>query len=68
MIRTICALVLLGLIGYTQLRKILVKKEAMKCASCGRAIIERPVRRGVRGELVFCCEHCAEAYVRTRTS
>jgi len=63
MIRTVCALVLLGLIGYTQLRKILAKKE-MKCASCGRTIIERPVRKEVRGKgLVFCCEHCAEAYV-----
>lgn len=64
MIKTICALVLLGLIGYTQLRKILAKKEVMKCASCGRTIIERPVRKEIGGkELVFCCEHCAEAYV-----
>lgn len=63
MIKTICALVLLGLVTYTLGKKVSAKLRAMKCMSCGRPIVE-PVKREVRGkEMVFCCEHCAEAYI-----
>jgi hypothetical protein len=63
----ICAVVLLGLIFYTQGRKMWATKKgkAMKCEACGRAIVDRPVRMEKDGrELVFCCQHCADAYVR----
>lgn len=64
MIKTICALILLGLIAYTKIRRY-IRGKKMKCATCGRKIIERPVKKDVNGEeLVFCCEHCAAAYVK----
>jgi Zn finger protein HypA/HybF involved in hydrogenase expression len=64
-IKTICAMVLLGLIAYTQGRRILVRirKKTMRCATCGRTVFERPVKKEIDGkELVFCCEHCAMNY------
>ena len=67
MIKTISAIILFGLIIYTQVRKMLAKRggEEMRCASCGRLVVERPVKKEMDGkELVFCCEHCAAAYVK----
>jgi hypothetical protein len=64
---SVCAVILLGLIFYTQGRKMWVKRKgkAMRCEACGRTIVDRPVRMEQDGrELVFCCEHCADAYVR----
>ncbi|WP_456487875.1 hypothetical protein [Candidatus Alkanophaga liquidiphilum] len=62
MIKTICALVLLGLILHVEVRKLLKRKKE-KCATCGRVIVERPVKIVAEGEeLTFCCEHCAAAY------
>jgi len=65
MIKTICAIVLLGLVAYVLARKVWMKlgRGAVKCATCGRTIGERPVRKKVNGEeKIFCCEHCAEMY------
>lgn len=67
MIKIICALALLSLIVYTQSRKIVARRrgKAIKCESCGRTIVERPVKIKVDDkELVFCCEHCAQAYLK----
>lgn len=67
MIKTICALVLLGLILHAEVRKLLKRKKE-KCATCGRVMVERPVKIVAEGEeLTFCCEHCAAAY-RGRTT
>ncbi|MDI6639838.1 MAG: hypothetical protein QMD78_03335 [Methanocellales archaeon] len=46
MIKTICALVLLGLVTYTLGKKVSAKLRAVKCMSCGRPIVE-PVKREV---------------------
>jgi hypothetical protein len=67
---TICAVVLLGLIVYTQGRKMWVKRKgrAAVCAACGRTIVDRPVKMEKGGrELVFCCEHCADACVKNKS-
>lgn len=66
MTKTILALIFIGLVVYVRLRKILAKDrgKVMKCASCGRTIAERPVKKVIKGkELVFCCEHCADAHI-----
>lgn len=65
MTKTILALIFVGLVILSILRKILAKGgKVMKCASCGRTIAERPVKKVIKGkELVFCCEACAAAYV-----
>jgi hypothetical protein len=65
MIKTICAIILLGLIAYSLVRKAIARigGEQMKCAGCGRTIGERSIKKEINGkELVFCCEHCAMAY------
>ncbi len=65
MIETISFIILIGLITYTQLRKILFKGEKMKCFACGRRVIEKPVEAIVDGKKVyFCCEHCATTYLQ----
>jgi hypothetical protein len=39
--------------------------EEIRCASCRRTVVERPVKKEMDGkELVFCCEHRAAAYVK----
>ena len=40
MIKTLSAIILFGLIIYTQVRKMLAKRggEEMRCASCGREL------------------------------
>ena len=39
--------------------------EERRWASCGRLVVERPVKKEMDGkELVFCCEHCAAAYTK----
>ena len=67
---TVCAVVLLGLIVYTQGRKMWAKKKgrAAVCAVCGRTVVDRPVKAEKDGqELTFCCEHCADAYMKSKS-
>lgn len=70
MIEDLSFLILLGLIAYTQIRKRLKFKggeKILKCESCGRTIFEKPVKVKVDDkELVFCCEHCAKAYLSSK--
>jgi uncharacterized ferredoxin-like protein len=43
------------------------KAISLFCTSCGRTVVERPVKKEIKGEeFVFCCEHCAEAYVASK--
>ena len=65
---TICAVALLGLIVYTQGRRIWLRRRgrASRCDACGRAVAQRPVEIEHGGRrLTFCCQHCAEAYIRS---
>lgn len=65
MIRTVCALVLLSLIVdciYTNEKNSGQKEHEVRILR--KTIVKRPVRKKIeREELVFCCEHCTEAYV-----
>jgi hypothetical protein len=65
---SICAAVMLGLILATQVMKAWAKLKgrAVVCAACGRTVVDSPVKIEKEGrELVFCCGHCADAYVRS---
>ena len=67
----ICAVVLLGLIVYTQGVKVWarMKGSAAVCSACGRTIVDRPVKVEEDGkQLAFCCEHCADAYLKSKSA
>ncbi len=65
MIKTLSFIILVGLIAYTQLRKMLFRGEKMRCFACGRRVVEKPVEVEIEGKKVyFCCEHCAAAYLQ----
>ncbi len=68
MIKDISFLILLGFILYTQVEKRLRKGgKEMKCLACGRIIFEKPVKIKTDGkEMIFCCEHCAKAYLSSK--
>ena len=64
---TICAAVMLGLILATQGVKLWAKLKgrSVVCAACGRTVVDSPVKIKEGGrDIFFCCEHCADAYVR----
>jgi len=64
---SVCAVILLGLILYTQGRKVWARRrgKAVKCQACGRAVVDSPVKIEEGDiELFFCCEHCADAYMK----
>jgi hypothetical protein len=64
---SVCAAVMLGLILATQWMKAWSKLRgrAVVCAACGRTVVDSPVKIEEGGsDIFFCCEHCAEAYVK----
>lgn len=64
---SICAAVMLGLILATQGMKAWarLKGRAVVCAACGRTVVDSPVKiKEGDSDVFFCCEHCADAYVR----
>lgn len=65
MIKTISALILLGLVAYTLVKKVSAKLrgEAMTCMSCGRSMDDYIKKEINEEEMIFCCENCAEEYL-----
>ncbi|RLF04553.1 MAG: transcriptional regulator [Thermoprotei archaeon] len=52
---------------WVKVMKLFKRKELEKCDACGRRIADKPVKIEVNGEIkTFCCEHCAEAYIKSR--
>ena len=65
MIKTISALILLGLVAYAFKKKVSSKLrgEAMNCMSCGRSMDDY-IKKEINEEaMIFCCEKCAEEYL-----
>jgi len=73
-VKGICAVVLILLIFYVEIKKFLRRQEERRreseerCKACGRVVSgEFAVRKEIGGaEFVFCCEHCASAYEEAR--
>jgi len=64
---SICAAVMLGLILAAQGMKAWarLKGRAVVCDACGRTVVDSPVKmKEGDSDVFFCCEHCADAYVK----